>query len=300
MDKIQAMQVFVRVAEMGSFTRAAESLGLPKASVSRQLQALENQLNSRLLQRTTRQVQLTHDGQVYYERCIELLSMLDDMDSLFQSEPATLSGKLRVDMSVAMATGFILPRLPEFLQHYPGVEIELSSSDRQVDIVGEGFDCVIRAGELKDSGMIVRSLGVHQMINCASPAYLDRFGIPQQLADLSQHALVHYSQHLGQPSPGFEYFDGKQCQYQAIGGGVTVNSTETYRAACLAGLGIIQVPASGVRPLLLSGQLQEILPAYPARPMPVSLLYPDRRNVPRRVRVFMEWLTRTVGDYLSH
>lgn len=299
MDKIQAMQVFVRVAEMGSFTRAAESLGLPKASVSRQLQTLENQMGTRLLHRTTRQVQLTHDGQVCYERCIELLSMLDDMDSLFQMEPATLSGKLRVDMSVAMATGFILPRLPEFLQQYPGVEIELSSSDRQVDIVGEGFDCVIRAGELKDSGMIVRPLGTHQMINCASPGYLARFGVPVQSEELSQHAMVHYSQHLGQPSQGFEYFDGKQSHYYPVGGAVTVNSTETYRVACLAGLGIIQVPASGVRPLLLSGQLQEILPQLPAKPMPVSLLYPNRRNVPRRVRVFMEWLSRIVADYLQ-
>ncbi|MSE19197.1 LysR family transcriptional regulator, partial [Pantoea agglomerans] len=127
---------------MGSFTRAAESLGVPKGSVSRQIQALENQMATRLLHRTTRRVQLTQDGLVYYDRCLDLLSMIDDMDSLFQHEPASLSGKLRIDMSVAMATSFILPRLPEFLQHYPGVEIELSSSDRQVDVIREGFDCV--------------------------------------------------------------------------------------------------------------------------------------------------------------
>jgi len=202
-------------------------------------------------------------------------------------------------MSVAMATGFILPRLPEFLQHYPGVEIELSSSDRQVDVIREGFDCVIRVGELKDSGLIARKIGTHTLINCASPGYLSRFGMPVRLDDLGQHAMVHYTQQLGQPSPGFEYFDGKQCHYVQTGGVVTVNSTETYRAACIAGLGIIQVPAIGVQPLLESGQLVEVLHHFPAKPMPISLLYPHRRNVARRVRVFMEWLSQVLQEYVT-
>ncbi|MGJ8711032.1 LysR family transcriptional regulator [Pantoea agglomerans] len=299
MDKIYAMQVFVRVAEMGSFTRAAESLGVPKGSVSRQIQALENQMATRLLHRTTRRVQLTQDGLVYYDRCLDLLSMIDDMDSLFQHEPASLSGKLRIDMSVAMATSFILPRLPEFLQHYPGVEIELSSSDRQVDVIREGFDCVIRVGELKDSGLIARKIGTHTLINCASPGYLSRFGMPIRLEELSQHAMVHYSQQLGQASPGFEYFDGRQCHYVHTGGVVTVNSTETYRAACLAGLGIIQVPAAGIQTLLERGELVEVLHRFPARPMPIHLLYPHRRNVARRVRVFMEWLSQVLQEYVT-
>ncbi|KEY41182.1 HTH-type transcriptional activator aaeR [Pantoea agglomerans] len=293
------MQVFVRVAEMGSFTRAAESLGVPKGSVSRQIQALENQMATRLLHRTTRRVQLTQDGLVYYDRCLDLLSMIDDMDSLFQHEPASLSGKLRIDMSVAMATSFILPRLPEFLQHYPGVEIELSSSDRQVDVIREGFDCVIRVGELKDSGLIARKIGTHTLINCASPGYLSRFGMPIRLEELSQHAMVHYSQQLGQASPGFEYFDGRQCHYVHTGGVVTVNSTETYRAACLAGLGIIQVPAAGIQTLLERGELVEVLHRFPARPMPIHLLYPHRRNVARRVRVFMEWLSQVLQEYVT-
>lgn len=299
MDKIHAMRVFVRVAEMGSFTRAAESLGLPKGSVSRQLQALENQMGARLLHRTTRRVQLTQDGLVYYDRCLDLLSMLEEMDGLFQHEPATLSGKLRVDMPVAMATGFVLPRLSEFLQHYPGVELELSSSDRQVDVIREGFDCVIRVGELQDSGLIARKLGHLSLINCASPGYLSRFGRPVRLEELAQHAMVHYSQQLGQPSPGFEYYDGRQCHYVQTGGVVTVNSTETYRAACVAGLGLIQVPAVGIQPLLESGQLVEVLHHFPAQPMPVSLLYPHRRNVARRVRVFMEWLSQVMKEYVS-
>ena len=299
MDKIHAMQLFIRVAELESFSRAADTLGLPKGSVSRQIQALENQMATRLLHRTTRRVQLTQDGLVYYDRCLDLLSMIDDMDSLFQHEPASLSGKLRIDMSVAMATSFILPRLPEFLQHYPGVEIELSSSDRQVDVIREGFDCVIRVGELKDSGLIARKIGTHTLINCASPGYLSRFGMPIRLEELSQHAMVHYSQQLGQASPGFEYFDGRQCHYVHTGGVVTVNSTETYRAACLAGLGIIQVPAAGIQTLLERGELVEVLHRFPARPMPIHLLYPHRRNVARRVRVFMEWLSQVLQEYVT-
>ncbi len=282
---------------MQSFTRAAESLGLPKGSVSRQLQALENQMGARLLHRTTRRVQLTQDGMIYYERCRDLLATLDEMDAMFQNDPATLSGRLRVDMTVSLASNFVIPRLPEFLQHYPGIELELSSSDRLVDVIREGFDCVVRVGVLKDSGLISRPLGHLPMINCASPAYLARFGTPQSLEDLSQHAMVHYSQQLGTPPDGFEYFDGKQCQRIQTGGVLTVNSTETYRAACIAGLGIIQAPRVGMQPALEEGSLVEILPAFRAQPMPVSLIYPHRRNLARRVQVFMEWLTQAMKRY---
>ncbi|QKJ85142.1 Transcriptional regulator [Paramixta manurensis] len=299
MDKIHAMRVFVRVAEMESFTRAAESLGLPKGSVSRQLQALENQMGTRLLHRTTRRVQLTQDGLVYYERCLDLLATLDEMDALFQTDPATLSGRLRVDMPAAMATDVVIPHLSSFLQHYPGIELELSSSDRLVDVVREGFDCVVRVGQLKDSGLIARTLGHLTMVNCASPDYLARFGVPQTLEDLSQHAMVHYSQHLGSVPQGFEFFDGKRSQLIQTGGVVTVNSTQTYLAACLAGLGIIQIPRVGCFTRLHAQQLVEVLPAFRAQPMPVSLVYPHRRNLAQRVRVFMEWLMQLMKRHIE-
>ncbi|MEN5018406.1 LysR substrate-binding domain-containing protein [Erwinia sp. Eh17-17] len=299
MDKIHAMQVFVRVAEMQSFTKAAESLGLPKGSLSRQIQALENSLGSRLLQRTTRRVQLTHDGQVYFERCRDVLATLEEMDSLFQHDPATLSGRLRVDMPVSLASNYLIPLLPDFLQHYPGIELELSSSDRRVDVIREGFDCVVRVGVLEDSGLIARHLGYLPLINCASPDYLARFGTPETLEALSQHAMVHYSQHLGSQPAGFEYDDGKTTQLIKTGGVVTVNSTDTYRTACIAGLGIIQVPRGGVLPALKEKKLIEILPQFPARAMPVSLLYPHRRNLARRVRVFIEWLSQALARYVT-
>ena len=299
MDKIHAMKVFVTVAEMESFTRAAESLGLPKGSLSRQVQALEDKLGVRLLHRTTRRVQLTQDGLVYYERCRDVLTTLDEMDALFQTEPATLSGRLRVDMPVAMATDIVIPALPQFLQNYPGLELELSSSDRQVDVIREGFDCVMRVGQLQDSGLMSRTLGQLHIANCASPDYLMRFGMPLRLEDLAQHAMVHYSQQLGSAPVGFEYYDGQRSHFIQTGGALTVNSTQAYRHACLAGLGIIQAPRHGVQSLLENQQLVEVLPSFRARPMPLSLLWPHRRNLAQRVRVFMEWLTQLMKGYVA-
>lgn len=299
MDKIQAMHLFIRVAELESFSRAADSMGLPKGSVSRQIQALENGLGTQLLHRTTRRVSLTQDGMVYYERAKDLLANMDELDGLFLHDPASVSGRIRVDMPTGVARNLVIPRLPLFLQQYPGIELELSSSDRLVDVVREGFDCVVRVGTLKDSGLIARQLGKLSMINCASPDYLMRFGMPLRLEDLSQHAMVHYSQQLGSAHSGFEFFDGQRSHFIQTGGALTVNSTPAYRHACLAGLGIIQVPRHGVQALLENQRLVEVLPHFCARPMPLSLLWPHRRNLAQRVRVFMEWLTQAMKGTIT-
>ncbi|QLK63021.1 LysR family transcriptional regulator [Enterobacteriaceae bacterium Kacie_13] len=298
-DKIQSMQVFVRVAELSNFTRAAESLGLPKGSVSRLVQQLETRMSTRLLHRSTRRVHLTQDGQVFYQRCKELLASMDELETMFQSNPANVSGRLRVDMSVGMATHLVLPRLAEFLNRYPALEIELSSTDHRVDVVREGFDCVIRSGTLKDSGLIARPLGHLSVINCASPGYLQRYGTPDHPDQLAHHAMVHYEQTLGSHTSTFEYLDGKQVKSVKSGGAVTVNSTETYVAACLAGLGIIQVPLIGARDALANGQLVSILPQFRAPPMPVTLVYPHRLNLSRRVKVFMDWLTEITQTFIA-
>ncbi|WP_435946865.1 LysR family transcriptional regulator [Dryocola sp. BD586] len=299
MDKLHAMQLFIRVAELESFSRAADTLGLPKGSVSRQIQALESLLGTRLLYRTTRRVQLTQDGMVYYERCKDLLTNLEELDGLFLHDPSSISGRLRVDMPVAVAKNLVMPQLPAFLHQYPGIELELSSSDRLVDVVREGFDCVVRVGQLKDSGLVARTLGRLTQINCASPDYLARFGYPESLEDLASHAVVHYALNLGTRPQGFEFYADKTTRWVKTGGVITVNSTETYHAACLAGLGIIQVPRTGVKELLKSKKLVEILPQYRAAPMPVSLLYPHRRNLSRRVHLFMEWLTGVMKAYVD-
>lgn len=298
MDKIQSMQVFVRVAELSNFTRAAESLGLPKGSVSRMVQQLESRMSARLLHRSTRRVQLTQDGQVFYERCKELLANVDELESMFQSNPATVSGKLRVDMPITMATHLVLPRLAEFLNRYPALEIELSSTDHRVDLVREGFDCVISVGQLKDSGLIARPLGHLTVVNCASPGYLQRYGTPEHPDQLTHHAMVTYDQALRSRGSDFEYLDGKELKTVKSGGSVTVNSTETYTVACLSGLGIIQVPTAGIQHYLANGQLIRILAPFRAPSMPVTLVYPHRRHLSRRVKIFMDWLSEIMQTYI--
>lgn len=304
MNQVEAMRIFVRVAELASFTAAAEQLGLAKASASSAVQLLEEMVGTRLLHRTTRRVQMTQDGQVFYERSKDVLADLDDVQTLFRAGhdgQAGLRGRLRVDMPSAVARDVVLPHLPAFFERYPGLELELSSTDRRVDLVREGFDCVLRVGALGDSSLVARPLGVYRQINCASPAYLAAHGTPQTPGDLAGHRLVHYVGTLGARSSGFEYVDAASGQTRCVDmpGAVTVNNSEAYQGACLAGLGIIQVPEIGVRSLLQTGQLLEILPACRAAPMPVSLIYANRRHLPRRVQAFMDWLAQLVQQRLQ-
>lgn len=297
MNRIDAMQIFVLVADLASFTQAANALGLPKASISTAIQQLERDVGTRLLHRTTRRVQVTQDGQVFYERCKDLLADFDELQGLFRDEKSALEGRLRVDMPSAVARDRVLPRLPEFLRTHPQLHVELSSTDRRVDLIREGFDCVLRVGMLSDSTLIARPLGGYRMVNCASPAYLAQFGTPRHPDDLSTdrplpHRLIHYVSALGTRDPGFEYVNPADASVNFIqmGGALTVNHSESYVGACLAGLGIIQVPEVGVEVALSSGLLVELMPAHRPAPMPVSLLYANRRHQPRRVQIFMGWL----------
>jgi len=299
MNRIEAMQAFARVAELASFTRAAESLGLPKASVSTLVQQLESALGTRLLHRTTRKVQLTNDGRAYYERSKDLLADMDELQSMFQQGPHALRGRLRVDMPQGMARNVVIPRLPEFLDAHPHLEIEISSTDRRVDLVREGFDCVLRVGDPGEGSLIARRLGFYRTMNCASPDYIRRHGMPQTVEDLSQHRLIHYVGALGAKSPGFEYWDGSGFRTLAMPGAVTVNNADAYRAACLAGFGIIQAPASGMQDLIANGLLVEVAPQLKAEPMPVSLVYANRRNQPQRVREFMNWVADVLAPHLQ-
>ena len=299
MDRLTAMQIFMRVTELGGFARAANELGLPKASVSTTVQKLEGHLGTRLLHRTTRKVQLTQDGRTYYERCKDLLADVDELESLFQRTPAEISGRLRVDMPIGIARNLVIPNLPAFLTDHPGIQLELSSTDRRVDIVREGFDCVVRVGTLADSSLISRRLGEMRIINCVSPGYIKIYGEPATLDGLSDHWLVDYLPVLGARSDGWEYRDGDRYRNIAMKSMLTVNNSEDYTSACLAGLGIIQVPFVGVKKYLISGALVEVLKDYRAEPMPVSLVYANRRNLSKRVQVFMDWLTGLIKDYLE-
>lgn len=299
MDLVESLQIFRRVAELASFTQAAERLGLPKASVSSAVQQLENRLGTRLLHRTTRRVQLTQDGEVFYERCQDVLADLEEMQAMFQLGDAAYTGRLRVDMPVGVARHLVVPQLPYFLAGHPGIQLELGSTDRRVDLVREGFDCVVRVGQLADSSLVARPLGHFRTVSVASPAYLQRYGQPRSLEDLQQHRLIGYAPLLGSKPEGFEYVNGAgQAQLIDMPLSLVVNNSEAYRSACLAGLGLIQVPDVGLREDLARGSLVEVLPQWRPEPMPVSILYANRRHLPKRVQVFMQWLADVLRPYL--
>ncbi len=301
MNPFDRMQIFVRVAELASFTQAAEALGIPKGSASTAVQQLEAQLGTRLLHRTTRRVQPTQDGQAYYERCKDLLADVDDLQSMFQHAEGAggLRGRVRIDMSTGMARNVVVPRLPALIARHPALEVELSSTERRVDVVREGFDCVLRTGAVVDSSLIARPLGLARLVNCVSPAYLRDHGAPRTLADLAGHRLVHFVNTLGARSTGFEALVDGALVSTPMPGALTVNNAEAYMAGCLAGLGIIQVPRLGVVDLLARGELVEVLPQYAAPPMPLTLMYANRRNLPRRVRTVMDWLAEVVAAHLA-
>jgi DNA-binding transcriptional LysR family regulator len=297
---LDALRIFVKVAELASFTRAAEQLGMTKPRVSTGIQQLESVLGTRLLHRTTRTVRMTPDGEQFFERARELLTDADELQTFFERTPSVLRGRLRVDLPNHMARHVLIPRLPEFLAAHPHLEIELSTTDRRVDLVHEGFDCVVRVGALPDSGLVARRIGELRLINCASPSYLREHGVPKTLDDLAHHRLVHYTQTLGTVPLGWEHFDGQRSHFTPMRGVLTVNSSDAYQAACLAGLGLIQAPGTGLRGLIGDGLLVEVMPDLVAAPMPVSLLYANRRNLSKRVQAFMDWLAAVLGPQLQN
>ena len=295
---LDALRVFVKVAELGSFTRASQHLGLSKARASIRVQELEASLGSRLLHRSTRTVRLTTDGEQFLVRARRLVADADELAAMF-SAPSSLRGRVRLDLPIGFARNVVIPRLPEFLANHPQLEMLVSTTDRRVDLLREGFDCVMRVGALSDSGLVAKRLGFVDMMNCASPRYLEKYGTPRSLADLAQHVIVDYSLTFGNERPSFEYFDGRSYQELEMRSTVTVNSSDAYHSACLAGLGIIQAPRSGMVASLASGSLVEILPDLRAAPMPVSLVQGHSRQARAPVRAVMAWLTEIMKPHLT-
>ena len=297
---LHELRIFATVAELASFSRAAEQLGLAKGRVSTAVQQLEAQLGTRLLQRTTRSVRVTPDGERFLDRCKELLTEAEQLQAMFQPASSGLTGRLRIDLPNTLARDFVLPRLPEFLAAHPLLEIGISTTDRLVDLVHEGFDCVLRVGALADSDLVARPLGFLRMRNVASPAYLRAHGTPHTLADLASHRVVHYMPSLNAQGAGWDYVDADGSHRSlAMRAHVTVNGTDAYQAAALAGLGLIQAPALGTDDLVASGELVDVLPALRAPAMPVSLMLPNRRQLAPRVQAVMTWLTQVVSPVLS-
>lgn len=296
-----ALRVFLQVAELAHFSRAADELGLPKGRVSQVVRDLEGRLGTRLFQRTTRRVSLTPDGELLAERARALLADAGEIEALFQQDQQ-LTGRLRVDMPVRLALDAVLPALPQFLASHPGLTVELSCTDRRVDLVEEGFDCVLRVGAVHDPLLVARPLGQMGMVNVASPGYLALYGTPATPDDLltGGHHLVHYSQVWADRRPRFEWTDvAGQERSLTLPSRVTVNNTDAYQAAVLAGAGIAQFPLQGVRHLLADGRLVRLLQGFEPAPLPVRLVMSQRRHTPRRVRVFMDWLAERVASRLD-
>jgi DNA-binding transcriptional LysR family regulator len=296
---LKTLDIFVKVAELGSFTRAADHLGLTKTRVSAAVVQLERDIGTRLLQRTTRSVRLSPDGEALLERARSLLLDAEELRTFFQSTPSALSGRIRLDLPVRLARNVIIPRLPEFIAAHPRVQLELSTTDRFVDLIHDGIDIALRVGTLADSTLVARRLGVIPIVNCASPAYLAARGTPQTLAQLDQHVLVHYLQKLGTKPDRFEYRLDGAAHAQPMHAALTVNNSDAYLAACLAGLGIIQMPLFGVHDVLKSGALVTLLPEFTPEPMPVSLITTHSRHLAKRVRALMEWLETIVCAHLD-
>lgn len=301
MRNLDPILIFITVAEMGSFTLAASRLGIQKGRASTAVRKLEEDVGVRLLHRTTRTVQLTDDGRAFQARARSLLAEVDDLHSMFAGGQVPLRGRLRVDLPTEIARSTIVPALPEFLAMHPELELEMSSTDRQVDLVQEGFDCVLRLGTIRDETLIARPLGLLRMANAAAPSYLARHGTPRSLEDLQiqGHRIIHFSTMLGAKPLGWEYPDGESFATLQLPGPLHVNSAQTYEAAALAGLGLIQAPVLGIGQYLASGSLVEVLPDLRRRALAVSLVVAHRSNLSRRVRAFMKWIEDVLKPHLQ-
>jgi DNA-binding transcriptional LysR family regulator len=299
MDKLNAMRAFVRVVECGSFTKAAETLGWPKPTVSRWVQWLESELKIVLLNRTARRVTVTPGGAAYFDRASRILAEVDDLEAGLSSERATPSGQLRVDVGSAMAQSILVPALPDFFARYPGIAIKLGVSDRPVDLVSENIDCVLRTGDLRDESLVARRLGQFRWLVCASPEYLKRHGVPTHPKDLEggAHRVVSYFFHrTGRVYPFVLSKDGERVEVQCPASFATNDIMATLEAG-VRGLGIIRTTTATAQQYLKSGALQPVLTDWSTETLPFYVVYPSHRHLNARLRVFIDWVAELFAPY---
>ncbi|SEI42870.1 LysR family transcriptional regulator [Pseudomonas sp. NFR16] len=292
MDLLFAMKVFTRVVESNSFTRAADTLQIPKASATVIIQQLEAHLKIRLLQRTTRRLGLTPDGATYYERCVRILADIEDAEHTLVANAGTPRGTLRVDMPTSLGKLLVLPDLYEFHQRYPDIELLAGFGDRPVDLIQDSVDCVIRVGELPTSNMVARRIGLYRPVTVASPDYLARHGMPTTVGELKAHFAINYFWGRHGRLMNFSFTVDGQSVETLMHGNLAVNDTEVWMQSCLKGLGIIQAPRFMAAPYLASGELVEVLIAHVPPPMPISVVYPQNRHLSPTVRVFVDWIAQ--------
>ena len=297
MDRIAAMNAFVRVVEAGTFTKAADTLDVPNATVTRLIQGLEEELKVRLLHRTTRSVTVTPEGATYYERVVRLLADLADIESTTRQSLAKPSGKVRVEAAAAIGTMVLVPALADFYRQYPDVEVELGVGNKRTDLVAEGVDCAIRAGEVSEQLMVARRIGAFTFTTCATPAFLEAHGTPatpEEVAARPTVGMIAGARH--RPLP-FRFSAGSSETELALNHMLVVNDTNSYLAAGLAGLGIIQAPSYAVHDAIKAGKLVPLLQDRQTQPSPVSVLYAPNRYLSAKVRVFIDW---TVALFERH
>jgi DNA-binding transcriptional LysR family regulator len=290
MDRIAAMTAFVRVVEAGTFTKAADTLNLPNATVTRLIQSLEEDLKIRLLHRTTRSVTVTPEGAAYYERVVRLLADLADIESSAKQSVASPSGSVRIETAAGLAALVIVPALDEFYRRYPQVQVELGATNRQADLVAEGIDCAIRVGEVTDQFLVARRVGEFRFVTCATPQFLAAHGTPAAPQDLYALPTIGLSSsRAGRPLP-FRFRRGEEQLELSLAHRLVVNDTNAYLAAGAAGLGIIQAPTYGVDAALGDGSLVTLFDEWSVDSIPVNVIYPPNRYLSAKVRVFIDWV----------
>ncbi|PXW17512.1 LysR family transcriptional regulator [Paraburkholderia caballeronis] len=295
-DRIQAMRTFVRIVDTNSFTKAAQSLDMPRASATTLVQNLEALLNTQLLVRTTRRLSVTPEGAAYYEHCAQILAEIDEMEASMRQTTGLVSGRLRVEMPGVIANAIVLPALDDFHARHPHIDLAIGVSLRNVDLVGEAVDCSIQLGELPDSGLVARRLGVLDHVTCASPAYLERNGMPQTVDDLAHHTAVNCLSPVNGRPVDFDFeIDGGATSVR-VDGFVHVADEIAYLTCGLQGYGLIQPARLAAQPYLDSGELREVLPRWKPLPTPVSVAFVKTPRVAPRVRVFVDWLAELFDD----
>lgn len=298
MDRFDSLQLFVRIVELGSFSRAAAELGLPRATATHAIKQLEARLGCRLLERTTRQVRPSVDGQAFYTRCVHLLAELEEAEGALRNVAARPRGTVRVEMHGSHVVQLLLPRLHDFHARYPDIALSISSGDRLVDLVREGVDCALRSGPLRDSSLVARRVATLHEVVCASPDYLAAHGTPLHPEQLAAHRAVGFFAREHDIAYPFAFLvDGQRREFE-LGGWLKVNEARAYVAAAVHGHGLIQLPRMGVAAELASGALVQVLADWPAPPIPVHLLLPSRHPAPR-VRVFADWIAQVYAEALG-
>jgi LysR family transcriptional regulator for bpeEF and oprC len=291
----QAMEVFTRVVEIGGFTKAAEALRLPKATVTTLVQGLEAHLGVKLLNRTTRRVTVTPDGAAYYERCVRILAEVAETESALSRTRSAVRGRLRVDVPATFGRRVLVPALPAFFERYPELELEVGCADRPVDLIGEGVDCVVRGGEQADSSLVARRIATLDLITCATPGYLERQGVPRHPDDLARHRCIRYfSAKTGKMYKWVYRRAGERIELD-VDGPLALNDSEAYLEAGLAGLGVMKATRFAVNEWLTRGRLVRVLEDWTSDPLPVYVMYPQNRHLSAKVRVFADWVAELVS-----